>query len=164
LKGRVSLLLATMHEAIIRPGEPADLEGAFALIAELAEYEKASHALDNSMPRMLEDGFGPNASFRFWVACKGDAIVGLALVYDRYSTWKGRCLFLEDLIVTESERGKGVGKALFEHVLETARAEGYAQLNWQVLDWNESAIGFYNEWNPIWDGEWINGKISVQIK
>lgn len=153
-----------MREPIIRPGEPADVEGAFALIAELAKYERAAHEVENTVSRMLQDGFGSNASFRFWVACRGEAIVGLALVYDRYSTWKGRCLYLEDLIVTQSERGKGIGKALFEQVLTTAREEGYAQVNWQVLDWNESAIGFYNGWNPHWDGEWINGKIGAQIK
>lgn len=161
MKGRVSILLATMCEPIIRAGEPADMEGAFALIAELAEYEMAAHELENTVSRMLQDGFGQKASFRFWVACKGNAVVGLALVYDRYSTWKGRCLYLEDLIVTQAERGKGVGKALFEHVLNIARKEGYSQMNWQVLDWNESAIGFYNSWNPNWDGQWINGKISL---
>jgi GNAT superfamily N-acetyltransferase len=95
------------------------------------------------------------------VAEKEDVVVGFALFYTSYSTWKGNCLYLEDLLVTQSERRSGIGKLLFDQVLATAKERGAKRFEWQVLDWNEPAINFYKKYNADLDPEWINGKLFL---
>ena len=140
----------------IREGQKEDLARILELIKELAIYEKALHEVTNTVEMMEEDGFGDHPVFGFFVAESEANIIGLALYYYRYSTWTGKRLYLEDIIVTQQERGKGVGKLLFERTIEKAKEEGCRGLTWQVLDWNEPAINFYKKYNAKFDGEWIN--------
>lgn len=144
----------------VRAGREADIPRALELIKELAHFENAPAEVEVSVEEMLAWGFGKDQLFGFFVLEAGGAVVGLALYYYKYSTWKGKCLFLEDIIVTESERGKGYGKLLFDEVLKLAKAEQVRRMEWQVLDWNSAAIGFYKKYDPVLDPEWINCKLT----
>jgi GNAT superfamily N-acetyltransferase len=140
----------------IRPGKKQDLPRVFELVKELALFEKAPHEVTNTVERMEEDGFGANPIFGFFVAENENEIVGLSLFYWRYSTWKGKRLYLEDIIVTESERGKGIGKLLFDRTMQHTLDEKCSGMMWQVLDWNEPAFNFYKKYGSKIDGEWMN--------
>ena len=154
-----------MTNISIRTGTKADLPRALELIKELALYEKAPEEVTNTIDRMEADGFGPNPVFGFFVAERDSIIVGMALYYWRYSTWKGRRLYLEDIIVTESERGKGVGKLLFDRTMQHAVDEKCTGMMWQVLGWNEPAINFYKKYGARLDEEWTNCHLEIdQIK
>ena len=126
------------------------------LIRELAEYENAPEQVTLTLEIMEQDGFGPDPIYGFYVAEKDYRIVGMALFYYRYSTWKGKTLFLEDIIVTLDERGKGIGTALFEQVIKKAGAEKCLRMSWQVLDWNEPGIEFYKRYGANFDDGWLN--------
>lgn len=140
----------------IRIGTKADLPRVLELVKELAEFERAPHEVTNTVAMMEEDGFGENPIFGFFVAEDKSRIVGLSLYYWRYSTWKGKRLYLEDIIVTESERGKGVGKKLFDRTLQHTLDEKCTGMLWQVLDWNTPAIEFYKKYGASLSQEWIN--------
>jgi GNAT superfamily N-acetyltransferase len=145
----------------VRTGIKADLPRVLELIKELALYEKAPHEVTNTLELMEHDGFGPNPIYGFFVAENGEnRIVGLSLYYWRYSTWKGKRLYLEDIIVTESERGYGVGKLLFDRTMQHALDENCTGMMWQVLDWNEPAINFYKKYGSKLDGEWVNCQLE----
>ncbi len=143
---------------IVRKGKKEDLPQVFALIQELALYEKAPDEVTNTVQLMEKDGFGPNPVFGFFVVEKegNGPIIGTAIYYYRYSTWKGKRLYLEDYIITASERGKGAGKLLFEAVLAKSLEEGCTGMMWQVLDWNEPAIKFYKKYGASFEEEWVN--------
>ena len=143
-------------EVLIRQGEKSDLPAALDLIKELATYEKALDQVTNTIEMMQEDGFGDNPIFGFFVAEQLDKIVGLSLYYYRYSTWKGKRLYLEDIIVTEAYRGDGIGKILLERTIQKAKDEECTGMMWQVLDWNEPAINFYQKYDTKFDSEWVN--------
>lgn len=145
----------------IRKGTKADLPQALELVKELALYEKAPEQVENSIERMEADGFGDNPVFEFFVAEEG-YIKGIAIYYYRYSTWKGKSIYLEDLVVKESERGHGLGKKLLDAVVLEARTTDARQVTWQVLDWNEPAIRFYERLGAELDGEWINCRLNQQ--
>ena len=135
------------------------------LVQELAVYEKAPQEVTVTLAHFEESGFGNNPVWWAYVATttteKGvEYIVGMSLYYIRYSTWKGQSLYLEDLIVTESMRGKGIGKLLFEVMIEECKLKGFKRMCWKVLDWNEPAINFYKKYNATFDGEWLNGAID----
>ena len=147
-------------EVNIRVGKKRDLNQVLLLIKELAKYEKAPNEVANTLEMMYQDGFGDQPIFGFIVAEVNNEIVGALIHYYRYSTWKGRKLYLEDLIVTENFRGKGVGALLFEATIKYAKDNKCNGLSWQVLDWNEPAINFYKKYNAEFDGEWLNGSIS----
>lgn len=140
----------------IRAGEKEDLPMALQLIRELAEFEKAPHEVINTVEQMEVDGFGKKPIYGFFVAEGDGLIVGLSLYYWRYSTWKGKRLYLEDIIVTEHARGQGIGKILFDKTMQHALDENCTGMMWQVLDWNEPAIGFYKKYGSRLDGSWIN--------
>ncbi len=144
----------------IRLGEPKDVPQVLDLIKELALYEKALHEVTNTVESLLEDGFGPNPVYGLFVAEHQGNIVGIALHYLRYSTWKGKMLYLEDIVVNENFRGKGIGARLFEACLEWADQHNYNAMTWQVLEWNEPAIRFYEKYQTQWDAEWVNGRIT----
>ena len=145
----------------LRRGVEADLPQVLGLIKELAEYEKAPEAVTNTLAAMQRDGFGPQPIFSFFVLENEAAdIIGLALYYTAYSTWKGRMLYLEDLVVTEAARRGGLGRLLFDVVVAEARATGAVRMKWQVLDWNESAIGFYKKLGANIESEWLNGDLD----
>lgn len=145
----------------IRQGTEDDLPRALELIKELAAYERAAHEVSNTVDRMKKDGFGPHPVYGFFVAEAENGIVGLSLYYWRYSTWKGKRLYLEDIIVTESMRGKGIGKMLFERTMQKALEEECTGMMWQVLDWNEPAINFYKKYNTRFGHEWINCSLEA---
>ena len=141
---------------IIRPGKKSDIPQVFDLIKELAEYEKALDKVSNTVERLEEDGFGPNPVYELFVAEIENNIVGIALTYYRFSTWRGKVMYLEDLIVREHMRRKGIGKKLFDMVLDHAKVTSCVGLSLQVLDWNELGINFYKKYNMEFDDEWIN--------
>jgi GNAT superfamily N-acetyltransferase len=143
----------------IRKGTKEDIPAALHLIKELAEYEKAPEEVTNTPEKMLEDGFGEHPVYWFFVAESEGKVAGMALFYIRYSTWKGRTIYLEDIIVTESHRGKGLGKLLLDEVVRETLAQNAAMLKWQVLDWNKPAIRFYDKFDTQYEPEWLNCKL-----
>ncbi len=149
-----------MSDIKIRVGNKSDLAAILNLIKELAEYEKAPAEVEVTVAEMENWGFGADKLFDFFVAEQNGNIVALALYYYKYSTWKGKCLFLEDIIVTEKMRGAGIGKLLFDKIVDVAKAEKVRRLEWQVLNWNEPAIKFYKKYNATLDPEWLNGKLT----
>ena len=149
----------------IRTGKKEDLPRVLELIKELALYEKAPHEVINNVEWMERDGFGPNPIYGLFVAEENKVIVGISLYYWRYSTWKGKRLYLEDIIVTEKERGKGTGKLLFERTMRHALDENCTGMMWQVLDWNTPAINFYKKYDALLEAGWLNGRLDAdQIK
>lgn len=150
-----------MKSWIVRTGIPSDVPGVMRLVRELAEYERAPLEVTNTEESMLADGFGLNPAFGLFVAEQDGEIVGIALHYIRYSTWKGKMLYLEDIVVKEHLRGRGIGAELFEACLKHCMEKDYAGMTWQVLDWNEPALNFYRKYNSSLDSEWINGKLLL---
>ena len=146
----------------IRKGVREDIPEALQLVKELAIYEKAPKEVTVTVEEMERDGFGNEAVFTFYVAETENGIVGMALYYIKYSTWKGKCVFLEDIIVTEEYRKLGIGKKLFDEVLRDAKQLNVRRLEWQVLEWNEPAIKFYEKMNAYFDKEWINCKMTFE--
>ncbi len=130
------------------------------LIHELAAFEKAPEQVTVTFDHFVESGFGQAPVWWAFVAETGGKIVGFALYYVRYSTWKGQRLYLEDLLVTAPMRGKGIGSLLFEQVMTECKEKNYSGMMWQVLDWNEPALRFYKKYNAGLDAEWINGSIN----
>ncbi|MCU0357041.1 MAG: GNAT family N-acetyltransferase [Cyclobacteriaceae bacterium] len=145
----------------IRTGTREDLPRVLELIKELAEYERASHEVINTVALMEKDGFGPNPIYGLFVAETARGIMGISIYYWRYSTWKGKRLYLEDIVVTEKERGKGMGKLLFERTMQHALDENCSGMMWQVLEWNEPAINFYKKYGTKLDDEWVNGTLEA---
>ena len=126
----------------VRLSTPVDMPQVLRLIKELAAFEKEPDAVIITVDTLVKEGFGKSPLFTCFVAEVEEKIVGMALVYDRFSTWKGRSIHLEDLIVNEKMRGTGVGKALHSKVIAYAAAQNVKRLEWVVLDWNEGAIKF----------------------
>lgn len=146
----------------IRKGTIDDLPQVYNLIKELAEYERAPQEVTTTLLEMERDGFGENAIYKFFVAENEEGVVGIALYYTAYSTWKGRMLFLEDLVVTERLRRTGIGKKLFNAVAREAKETGAKRFKWQVLEWNEPAIAFYKKIGANLDPEWINCNMTEE--
>ena len=144
----------------IREGQQTDIPAALDLIRELAIYEKAPNEVIVNEADMIRDGFGPTPLFHFYVATLDNVVIGIALTYIRYSTWKGPMLYLEDLVIREAHRGKGIGKLLFEKCMKRASDLNFEGMIWQVLDWNEPAIRFYDKYQSNYSGEWLNGKLT----
>lgn len=145
----------------IRRAKQEDCPRLLELVKELALYEKAPDEVTVSMDHFTESGFGANPVWWAFVAEEDGLINGFALYYIRYSTWKGQAMYLEDILVTEAARGKGLGKLLFDRLIEEAREKGFKRMTWQVLEWNEPAINFYKKYKAEFDGEWLNGAIYV---
>lgn len=146
----------------IRFAKPKDMNAVWNLIYELAVYEKAPEEVITTPETMLKDGFGENPLFQCIVAeDESEQIVGTAVFYFAYSTWKGKIIYLDDLVVTESRRRGGVGQLLIDKLLEIAKSENVRQVRWHVLDWNEPAIRFYNKIGADLDSEWIKCKIHL---
>lgn len=134
------------------------------LVRELALFERAPEEVVNTEKKLLEDGFGKHPLYKVIIAEAADTneVVGMALYYTAYSTWKGKMLFLDDLVVTESYRRYGIGRKLINEFLRDAKEQGVNQVRWQVLDWNEPAIAFYKSLGVDMDAEWITVKMSKQ--
>ena len=145
---------------LVRQSIPTDVSAIVRLSHELALFEKAPNEVIASEETLLKCGFGENPLFISWVAEMQGNVVGMALCYIRYSTWKGPVLYLEDLVVTENARGMGIGKVLFEQCIDFAKARNYSRMVWQVLDWNEPAIEFYRRYQASFESEWLNAYID----
>jgi GNAT superfamily N-acetyltransferase len=145
---------------VIREGTSKDLPRLLELIIELAVYEKEPNAVEVTIEQLEKDGFGEHPLFSFFVAEINGTIEGIALHYFKYSTWKGKCLFLEDIVVNKAFRGKGIGKLLFDEVVKVAAKHHCKRMEWQVLKWNTPAIEFYkNKYDANLDAEWLNGRL-----
>ena len=154
---------------IVRPARIEDMGQVLDLIRELAVFEREPDAVEVTQADLERDGFGPDPRFMCFVAEDETGIAGMALCYPRYSTWKGMVIHLEDLIVTESARGKGIGSALLTRVISFARDQGARRVSWEVLDWNDPAIDFYEsrgarvlrDWDVVQlDAEGINSYLD----
>lgn len=140
---------------IIRKGEPKDAKAIHSLIVELAVFEKEPDAVKVTVDDLVQDGFSENPKFKTFVAEEtNETIVGMALFYERYSTWKGKTIHLEDLMVTKSKRGIGAGKALYASVLQHAYDNNFKRVAWEVLDWNVNAVNFYRSTGATVYDEW----------
>jgi GNAT superfamily N-acetyltransferase len=148
----------------IREGKIEDLPRVLELVKELALYEKAPEQVTNTLEMMQEDGFGPNPIFGLFVAEKNSTgeIIGISIFYYRYSTWKGKRLYLEDIVVTETERGHGAGKLLFDRTMLKCIEANCTGMMWQVLDWNTPAINFYQKYGAELDSGWINCNLQSE--
>ena len=139
---------------IVRSGERNDMSSVLKLVNELAVFEKEPNAVKITVDDLIENGFKDNPAFFTFVAELEGVIVGMALFYNRFSTWEGPSLHLEDLIVTEKFRGKGIGKALYDKVLQFALKKGVKRVEWVVLNWNKPAIDFYKSTGAIMLEDW----------
>ena len=162
----------------VRKALKKDLPSVLGLIKELADYEKAPREVKVTLKELERDGFGKNKIYDCFVATspltplsrgrgdrrksRGEVVVGIALFYVKYSTWKGKCIYLDDLIVTESMRKEGIGKKLFDAVVAVAKKMKVRKLEWQVLNWNTPAIGFYKKYSTVFDNEWVNCKLVFE--
>ena len=142
----------------IRKAIPGDEQSIFRLINELALYEKAPEQVTNTAEQLAIDLFKDEICEAI-VATNNNEILGFALYYISYSTWKGRCLYLEDFYVQENHRNCGAGGMLFDKVIEIAKEMGVKRMDWQVLEWNQVALDFYKKRNSILDSEWVNGRL-----
>ena len=157
-------IFATMtdhHDIVVRRAEKKDVAAMLNLIQELAVYEKAPEEMTVTQEHFEESGFGEKPVWWAFVAEVDGKVEGFALYYIRYSTWKGQRMYLEDFLVNEKMRGKGIGKLLFDRLIEEAKEKKFSGIVWQVLEWNEPAINFYNKYNATFDGEWINCSMSI---
>ncbi len=146
---------------IIRRAEKKDCPRLLELVTELAVYEKAPLEVTVTLQHFEESGFGSNPVWWAFVAEENNIVLGFALYYIRYSTWKGQRMYLEDILVTEEARGKGIGKLLMDRLIIEAKEKSFNGITWQVLEWNEPAINFYKKYNASFDPEWVNVSISL---
>lgn len=144
----------------LRKAVKEDCKRLLELIQELADFEKAPDEVTVTMEEFVDAGFGEHPVWEAFVIEADGKIQGMALYYIRYSTWKGRRMYLEDIIVTQDMRGKGYGKVLFEKVWEVCKERNYSGMVWQVLDWNTPAIDFYKKYDAQFDGGWLNGTLE----
>src|SRR5688572_18413570 len=145
----------------IRKAVKEDCPRLLELIKELAIYEKAPNEVTVSLEHFTESGFGKDPVWWAFVAEENGIIQAFALYYIRYSTWKGQRMYLEDILVTESFRGKRIGQLLMDRLIIEAKEKNLHGITWQVLEWNETAIKFYSKYNPVFDNEWVNCSIVV---
>ena len=150
-------------EIKIRKAVKKDCPRILELVHELAAFERAPKEVTVSLEHFERSGFGSKPVWWAFVAEVDGNVQGFALFYIRFSTWKGQRMYLEDLLVTEEMRGKGIGKLLVDKLIEEAKKRKLNGIQWQVLEWNETAINFYRKYNAAFDAEWVNCAIPVSI-
>ena len=146
----------------IRPGTKEDMPAVLDLIRELAAFEREPDAVVVTADELVKDGFGQDPLFYTLVAETGDGIIGMALFYYRYSTWKGKTIHLEDLIVKQDQRGTGAGSALYKEVIKFAKKEGVRRVEWVVLNWNTHAIEFYERSGAAILQDWLTVQMNEE--
>jgi len=146
----------------LRVAQKHDCPRLIELVTELAVFEKLPEEVTVSLQEFEDSGFGTNPVWKAFVAEDNNVIIGFALYYVRFSTWKGRRVYLEDFIVTEEYRGIGIGKLLFEQIIKETKELDYSGMVWQVLDWNEPAIKFYNKYEATIEKGWLNASLSQE--
>jgi|SRR5580698_4937580 GNAT superfamily N-acetyltransferase len=145
----------------IRKAVKEDCPRLLELVQELAAFERAPQEVSVTLEHFIDCGFGEKPLWWALVAESGNKLVGFALYYIRYSTWKGAAMYLEDILVTESMRGKGLGGLLFDALIKEAKEKKFDRILWQVLEWNEAAISFYKKYNAEFDSEWLNCRYTL---
>ncbi len=143
----------------LRTACESDMPAVLNLIQALATYEKEPDAVINTVEQLTEDGFGVSKIFDCMVLEDQQEVIGFALYFTGYSTWKGKTLYLEDFLVDERYRGQGLGQLLFDAVVAEAKRRNVKRMDWQVLAWNEPALNFYKKNNASLDPEWVNGRL-----
>jgi len=156
------VFLQKFSAMIIRRGQREDMPAVLELIKELAAFEKEPDAVVVTVDELVKDGFGEMPLFQTFVAVQEDEIIGMALFYYRYSTWKGKTIHLEDLIVKENKRGTGAGSALYKEVLQFAKREGVRRVEWVVLNWNKHAIDFYERSGATVLQDWLTVQMDEE--
>ncbi len=149
---------------IIRKGVKKDIPQVLDLIKELAEFENAPDQVTNTIERLENDGFGNQPVYDLFVAESENKIIGMAITYFRYSTWKGKNLYIEDLIINKKFRREGIGLKIFEELKKFAKNTSCVGISLQVLDWNKIGINFYKKLNMKFDKEWINCNLNLDEK
>lgn len=139
---------------IIRRAIEKDVQAVHDLITELAVFEKEPDAVEITVQDLLNDGFSERPKFKLFVAEENNTVIGIALFYERYSTWKGKTIHLEDLIVTKSRQKIGAGKALYTAVLKYAYDHNFNRVAWEVIDWNTNAVNFYKSTGATYLNNW----------
>lgn len=147
---------------ILRKGNPNDMQAVLDLIKELAVFEKEPHAVVVTVDDLIRDGFAENPLFHTFVAEVDNKIIGIALYYYRFSTWKGKTIHLEDLIVKEGKRGTGVGYALYSEIIRQGKRDNVRRIEWNVLDWNSPAIDFYKKSGAKILDDWLVAQMDEQ--
>jgi GNAT superfamily N-acetyltransferase len=147
---------------LLRVGKKQDVRQIFQLIKEMSLYEKRERELNITQKDLLKDGFGKKKLFDVIVAQAGKEIIGFAVYYTTYSTWKGKCLFLHELFVNEKYRKKGAGSKLFDKIIKIGKKEKVGRIEWRVLNWNTPAIEFYKKYNVKMDSEWIECELTKE--
>ena len=147
-------------ETTIREGTKEDLPAALRLIKELADFENSIDEVSITLEDLENDGFGDRPWFWFLVAEENNEIIGLSFYWIRYSTWKGKFLFLEDFVIKKKYRRVGIGSKLFEETIKICKKKDLNGMIWQVLDWNSQAIEFYKKYNANISKKWLNGKLT----
>lgn len=146
-----------MNSIIIREAVKEDCKRLMELICELAVYEKAPDEVTVSLEHFVESGFGEKPVWWAFVTEVDQVVQGFAIYFIRYRTWKGQYMFLEDFVVAENFRGKGLGKLLFDKLIEVAKERKFKGMVWQVFDWNEPAINFYKKYDGVtFSAEWLD--------
>ncbi|MEL4306603.1 GNAT family N-acetyltransferase [Joostella sp. CR20] len=149
-------------EFTIRQAEEKDMAQVLELIQELADFEKEPDAVEVTIEDLKRDGFGAQPLFKCLVAELNNKIEGMALFYNRYSTWKGKTIHLEDLVVRQDKRGTGIGSALFAEVIKYGHKLGVKRIEWVVLDWNTPAVKFYEKNGALILRDWDTVQLDEQ--
>ncbi len=156
----INIMISENNSFIVRESTKQDMESVLNMIKKLAEFEKELKEVENTVEQLIEDGFGNDPKFKCIVADRDNKTVGFALYCFHYSTWKGNCLYLEDIFVEEESRGIGIGKALFQAIINISKKLNVKRMMWQVLDWNQKAIDFYQNFDAEFVPNWVNVKFT----